>query len=332
MPSIYYKDSNNDWVLFDLGSVQKGVFTATTSKYSYNFEEAYTGYVPIVVANALGSQEVKVISVSPTGFIIQVEENAVPCDIMFFAARGEAIPTFEEANGKELLDYYLEQSKTSSDAAQRIASYFNSSFGTMSWADISKMSEVAAHFPYAFSGYVNKTRTVNMGSYGGSTVFRVARVNPATNSSGKGTFTFIADKCIAKHMMNNSNSTQGGWEKSTMRSWLSGTVLPAMPADLQAVIVEVRKVNTSGYGTSSTQDKLWIPSYTEVGLGGNEGSAYGIFTDNSSRIRKYNNSADYWWLRSVNSFLSYYHRVSFDGSLSYLAASNEQGVVPGFCV
>ena len=157
MPSIYYKDSNNDWVLLDLGSVQKGVFTATTSNYSYNFEEAYTGYVPIVVANALGSQEVKVTSVSPTGFIIQVEENAVPCDIMFFAARGEEIPTFEEANGGQLLDYYLEQSKASSDAAQRIASYFNSSFGTMSWADMSKMSEVAAKFPSAFSGYVNKT-------------------------------------------------------------------------------------------------------------------------------------------------------------------------------
>lgn len=331
MPSIYYKDSNNDWVLLDLGSVQKGVFTATTSNYSYNFEEAYTGYIPIVVANALGSQEVKVTSVSPTGFIIQVEENAVPCDIMFFAARGEAIPTFEEANGKQLLDYYLEQSKASSDAAQRIASYFNSSFGTMSWADMSKMSEVAANFPSTFSGYVNKTRTVNMGSYGGSTVFRVAAINHDTNSSDKGAFTFIADKCIATHQMNTSSTTSGGWANCAMRSWLSGTVLPAMPADLRAVIATVNKVNTSGYGTSPTQDKLWIPSYTEVGLGGNEGSKYGIFTDNSSRIRKHNNSNTYWWLRSVYS--SYYFRfVDTDGSLRYNNATNTYGVVPGFCI
>lgn len=332
MPSIYYKDSNNDWVLLDLGSVQKGVFTATTSIYSYNFEEAYTGYMPIVVANALGNQEVKVTSVGQTGFIIQVEGNEAPCDIMFFAARGEAVPPFEEANGKQLLDYYLEQSKASSDAAQRIASYFNPSFGTtMSWADMSKMSEVAANFPSAFSGYVNKTRTVNMGSYGGNTVFRVAAINHDTNSSDKGAFTFIADKCIAIHQMNTSNTASGGWEKSAIRSWLSDTVLPAMPADLQAVIATVNKVNTFGYGTSPTQDKLWIPSYTEVGLGGDEGSKYGIFTDDSSRIRKYDNSNNYWWLRSVTPSGTF-RCVYDDGSLIYGFANETSGVVLGFCI
>lgn len=331
MPSIYYKDSNNDWVLLDLGSVQKGVFTATTSNYSYNFEEAYTGYIPIVVANALGRQEVKVVSVSPTGFIIQIEENAVPCDIMFFAARGEAIPAFEEANGKQLLDYYLEQSKASSDAAQRIASYFNSSFETMSWVDMSKMSEVAANFPSTFSGYVNKTRTVNMGSYGGSTVFRVAAINHDTNSSDKGAFTFIADKCIATHHMNPSQTSMDGWAGCAMRSWLSDTVLPAMPDDLQAVIATVNKVNTSGYGTSPTQDKLWIPSNTEVGFSGNEGSAYGIFTDNSSRIRQYDNSNTHWWLRTVE-MSSYFRHIRDNGTSNYNIASLKYGVVPGFCI
>ena len=332
MPSIYYKDSNNDWVLLDLGSVQKGVFTATTSTYSYNFEEAYTGYIPIVVVNALGTQEVKVISVSPTGFIIWVEgnEDAIPCDIMFFAARGEAIPPFEEANGKQLLDYYLEQSKASSDAAQRIASYFNSSFERMSWTDISKMSEVAAKFPSAFSGYVNKTRTVNMGSYGGSTVFRVAAINHDTNSSDKGAFTFIADKCIATHQMNTSY-WNGGWANCTMRSWLSDTVLPAMPADLQAVIATVNKVNASG--TSPTQDKLWIPSRTEVGFGGNEGSAYGIFTNNRSRIRQYNGSDEVWWLRSVDTLnSSAFECVHTSGSSIGKYGHDTWGVVPGFCV
>lgn len=331
MPSIYYKDSNNDWVLLDLGSVQKGVFTATTSNYSYNFEEAYNGYVPIVVANALGNQEVKVTSVSPTGFIIQVEVNAVPCDIMFFAARGEAIPTFEEANGKQLLAYYLAQSKTSSDAAQRIASYFNSSFETMSWADMSKMSEVAANFPSAFSGYVNKTRTVNMGFYGGSTVFRVAAINHDTNSSDKGAFTFIADKCIATHEIDTSIDTMVGWSDCAMRSWLSDTVLPAMPGNLQVVIATVNRVNTSGYGVSPTQDKLWIPSYTEVGFGGNEGSAYGIFTNNNSRIRQYDNSNQRWWLRSVNS-LGNFKAVDRDGTSYNNYATTKYGVVPGFCI
>lgn len=328
MPSLYYQE-DGEWKPLGIGEVVSGRFTVnTTNAYSCNFDEPFAG-VPRVVAMAVGTQDVAVTGVSESGFVVDIQSGTAPCDIMYLAAY-EPGP-YDNYTGEELLDDHLDLCKTTQAAAQRVADYFNTRFTSMSWAYMSKMSEVAAAFPAVFGVYVNKTRTVNMGSYGGSTVFRVAAINHDTNSSDKGAFTFIADKCIATHQMNTSNTTSGGWASCAMRSWLSGTVLPAMPSDLRSVIAAVNKVNTSGYGTSPTSDKLWIPSYTEVGLGGSEGSQYSIFTDNSSRIRQYNNSNQWWWLRSVYSS-SLFRFVSTDGSLNGNVANYTYGVVPGFCI
>lgn len=329
MPSLYYRE-DDEWKPLGIGDVISGRFTvATTNAYSYNFDEPFAG-VPQVVAMAIGTQEVVVTGVSESGFVVNIQSGTAPCDIMYLAAY-EPGP-YDNYTGEELLDDHLETCKTNQAAAQRVSDYFNTRFTSMSWAYMSKMSEVAVAFPAVFGVYVNKTRTVNMGSsYGGSTVFRVAGVDHDTNSSGKGAFTFIADECIATHQMNTPNTTSGGWANCAMRSWLSGTVLPAMPSDLRTVIASVNKVNTSDYGTSPTQDKLWIPSFTEVGLGGNEGSAYEIFTGNSSRIRNYNNSAYYWWLRSVYSSTKFRY-VSTDGTFGDRYTSDPAGVILGFCI
>ena len=329
MPSLYYREEG-EWKPLGIGDVISGRFTVTTTNaYSYNFDEPFAG-VPRVVAMAIGTQEVAVTDVSESGFVVDIQSGIAPCEIMYLAAY-EPGP-YDNYTGEELLDDHLETCKTNQAMAQRVADYFSTRFTSMSWAHMSKMSEVAAAFPAIFVIYVNKTRTVNMGSaWGGSIVFRVAGVDHDTNSSGKGAFTFIADRCIESHQINASNTTDGGWASCAMRSWLSSTVLPAMPSDLRAVIASVNKVNTSGYGTSPTQDKLWIPSYTEVGLGGNEGSAYGIFTDNSSRIRNYKNSSTFWWTRSVFSWVNF-RIVNPGGTVGNLAVTSTGGVVPGFCV
>lgn len=328
MPTIYYKDSNDTWQPLDIGNIKTGRFTMGSTSYSHNFDEPFAeGYDrPVVVANALGTEDVHVTAASRNGFT--VNSNAVS-EVMYFAAQGKIL-TYETANGEELLEFYFDECKSDQSGSQRVANYFVNSVGTATWEQLSKISQLAAIYPSVFSGYVNKTKTVNMGSYGGNTTFRIAGVNHDT-ISGRGALTFIADKCINVHQMHFFDTTSGGWDSCTMRSWLSGTVLPAMPSDLRSVIVAVNKVNTSGYGTSPTSDKLWIPSYTEVGLGGNEGNQYDIFTDNSSRIRQYNNSNTYWWLRSVWSS-SAYRRVGTGGTLISGGASATNGVVPGFCI
>ena len=328
MPTIYYKDSNNAWQPLDIGNIKTGRFVMGSTSYSQNFDEPFAeGYnKPVVVANAFGTEDVHVTATSRTGFT--VNSNS-PSEVMYFAAQGEIL-TYENANGAELLKFYFDECKGDQSGAQRVATHFVNRVSSASWTQLSQISQLAAVYPSVFSGFVNKTKTVNMGSYGGNTTFRIAGVNHDT-ISGRGALTFIADKCIDVHQMNYSNTTSSGWAGCVMRSWLSEMVLPAMPSDLKAVIVSVNKVNTSGFGASPTQDKLWIPSYTEVGLGGNEGSAYGIFTDNSSRIRQYDGANRWWWLRSADGPYAFY-LVNNGGTLINTNASNIYGVVPGFCV
>lgn len=330
MPTIYYKDSSNTWQPLDIGNIKTGRFTMGSTSYSQNFDEPFAeGYnKPVVVANAFGTEDVHVTATSRNGFT--VNSNAAS-EVMYFAAQGEIL-SYENANGAELLEFYFDECKSDRSGAQRVATYFVNRVSSASWTQLSQISQLAASFPSLFSGFINKTKTVNMGSYG-NTTFRIAGVNHDTIAGSRGALTFIADQIIEVHQMHVSNTTSGGWASSALRTWLLNTVLPAMPSDLRAVIVSVNKVNTPGYGASPTQDTLWIPSYTEVGFGGNEGSAYGIFTNDSSRIRRFKNSATSWWLRSVDGPSKRFNMVNSNGTLG--TAHNAivtNGVVPGFCI
>ena len=329
MPTIYYKDSKNAWQPLDIGNIKTGRFVMGSTSYSQNFDEPFAeGYnKPVVVANALGTEDVNVTATSRNGFT--VNSNAAS-EVMYFASQGEIL-SYENANGAELLQFYFDECKSNQSGAQRVATYFVNRLPSASWTQLSQISQLAAVYPSVFSGFVNKTKTVNMGFYGENTTFRIAGVNHDT-ISGRGALTFIADSIIDTHQMNASNTTVGGWASSNLRSWLSGTVLPAMPSDLRAVIVSVNKVNTPGYGTSPTQDKLWIPSPAEVGFGGNEGSAYGIFTDNGSRIRRFKGAATSWWVRSVD-VSNRFNMVNSNGTFgTAYNALVMNGVVPGFCI
>ena len=94
--------------------------------------------------------------------------------------------------------------------------------------------------------------------------------------------------------MNATNTTVGGWTSSEMRSWVTGTLLGQLPADLQLALKEVNKLTSAGNQSSTiitTVDKLFLFSDVEC-LGSatfsqaGEGSKYPIFTDNASRVKK----------------------------------------------
>lgn len=222
----------------------------------------------------------------------------------------------------------LSKFKASSTYVSKVATTYASKFSSATWAEIGKLSTLAQANASAFSGYVGKTKSVAISGYSSHT-FKVIGVG---TDSGSG-FTLCCEDIVTTHAMNSSNTTTGGWEKSAMRSWLSDTLLKALPSDLQSVIKAVPKKNTANYGAATTSDKLWLPSFTEVGLdsGTTEGAKYSVFKDAASRVRKNNGSAYYWWLRSVSSSSSF-RFVTSDGSLNYNVASGGYGVVPCFSV
>ena len=156
---------------------------------------------------------------------------------------------------------------------------------------------------------------------------------------------------------NTYGTNKGGWRDSKLREYItpidkktdSGTIYNALPPDLQKVIIDTYTV--SGYGPQDstnfeTTDKLYLLSPQEVfasNPSGHDKAAdvtrqldyyynKGVTTNSASlTIKKYNNSADFWWLRSAyyDNNESFYcvHRSS---SWCNGVASSGRGVAPAF--
>ena len=86
--------------------------------------------------------------------------------------------------------------------------------------------------------------------------------------------TFLFDEAVALNSWSLSGYNAGGWEASSIRSWLSMTFFETLPEDMRDEIVTVMKQtnNTGGVDTgtlptsvvTTTPDKLWLPSHVEV--------------------------------------------------------------------
>ena len=212
------------------------------------------------------------------------------------------------------------------------------------WSDLAVLSaaltaENKADYYEKYKIFIGNTVSVPIAGYG-TFDFEVVGVCHDVDASGKPLlFSFMpAKQCIYSKSMNSSDITSGGWAASRMRSFLASNIFNALPIDLQAAISAAHKANTPGHG-ADTDDKLWLASFTEVGLGAAssseaEGTVYERFASASDKDRrrtdKSSNSLN-WWLRSVSNWSDFYY-VDRLGSLSTAAASNGFYIVPGFCI
>lgn len=164
---------------------------------------------------------------------------------------------------------------------------------------------------------------------------RVVGIRHDTKADGSGAagLTFLCAEVPAQSVYNDSNTVEGGWEGSTLRSWLASDMKAQLPEDLQALVVPVIKVsNNTGSlrdpsAVTQTTDELWVPSAREV-LGdvdwytteykdsaadfdtvlNAEGTQYQWFAQqgvtstgsgDGALARTYKGAATGWWLRSV---------------------------------
>ena len=75
---------------------------------------------------------------------------------------------------------------------------------------------------------------------------------------------------LSEQPMETSNTSQGGWESSSLRAWLAGDGMALLPDDLASHIVSVSKASNNVGVTSDlasvtqTADGLWVFSAVEV--------------------------------------------------------------------
>ena len=114
----------------------------------------------------------------------------------------------------------------------------------------------------------------------------------------------------------NATGNAGGWAESELRKNLNGleggtvNILSTLPVDLQEALEEVQIVSSTGgstfTGTTESANKLFLLGYAEVFsttaeqylAEGSRWQYYAQNDTNADRVKKRNNSADWWWLRS----------------------------------
>lgn len=210
----------------------------------------------------------------------------------------------------------------------------------MSWADINTICQAGKASEYWSIG---DTKNITL-STGEEITVRIEDFNHDTLATGgKAPVTFGMVDCLnTTRAMNSSNANSGGWGSSAMRTFMT-TLLGQLPGDLQSVIKSVTKTTSAGNNSSAlttTSDKLWLFSHTEVNFEANanyspggEGSAYPLFVSNSSRVKKVNGSTYSWWLRSpYATYATGFCYVSYSGYAINNYASYTSGVAVGFCL
>ncbi|MBQ2396102.1 MAG: hypothetical protein II304_03540 [Bacteroidales bacterium] len=144
---------------------------------------------------------------------------------------------------------------------------------------------------------------------------------------------------ISGRSMNTGNTNSGGWNGCSMRTWLNGTMINALPVMLRDMIESVQVLASAGTQSAeivTSVDKLFLFSEAEVGSSTsavpymNEVSAnaetktFSLLTTTSSRIKKTFNgtgSAQNWWLRSPDaSSTTHFRIVNYNGSINSTSA------------
>ena len=224
-------------------------------------------------------------------------------------------------------------------------------FATDSWDVISKAVK-ENNYPYQ----VGDTKEIDMGELGTHTV-RVANTTPCTNGeTSETTCGFVVEfaDIISEQSMNSTNTNVGGWPASEMRTYVNTTVYNALPSDLQNVITTTTVISghgaTEGEANFTSSDKLYLLSTKEVW--GKNGTANiisedtaesetrqldyyknkGVTTaDYSGTIKQYNETKNYWWLRSAYSPGTYtFFIVGIFGKWNSYPPANVYGVSPAF--
>lgn len=155
---------------------------------------------------------------------------------------------------------------------------------------------------------------------------------------------FVLKDCMKDEKpMNKQMTNAGGWGGSFMREWLNGTIFHMMPDALQEIIVPRTIRQTLGSKVAETEDKLWLPSYTEM-FGKEDAEAWApadtgdeqfqLYTSEKKRVKEQGKNGTWWyWLRSpYGSYSAAFCRVSSSGDANYCYASYSYGVAFGFCI
>ena len=204
---------------------------------------------------------------------------------------------------------------------------------------------------------VGDTRKIDMGDYGAHTL-RIANTSTPSECSTEG---FSQSACgfvlefadiITTHVMNDTNTSAGGWSATSMRTFVNNDIYNVLPIDLKNAIIDTTAV--SSYGNKDTAnftstDKLYLLAPREVYSDWTTNrfsqddtakdltrtldyyTSQGVTTSNySDSIKKIETYVYVWFLRSALSFSGGDFFTVGDKGFLFHEASATCGVSPAF--
>ena len=292
-----------------------------------------------------------------------------------FADRTEQAPQVEPPSDGSIEPLGTSDDGDSGDGSQTSdgAPQVRDAVEDYSWEELSQVADLLAAEPSqaevtelaasynlcAADGSLDGSQTKELQLTDGSKVtMRIAGFcqDELADGSGKAGITFIASTSAGSQPMDENGDTSEGWEGSSLRAWMAQTLAEKLPSDLSDHIVAAKKRTnqspSSGGGEQQvTEDKLWLPSYSEVvgsldGTGASragsyqpEGDQYQLFSDAGVRAGVTLDllaigGSELWWLRSPDvSNEARFMCVAANGETGWgYRASTPNAVLIGFCL
>lgn len=135
---------------------------------------------------------------------------------------------------------------------------------------------------------------------------------------------FLFDEVIAQHSMNETNTNEGGFDKSDMCRWLRETVLPAFPEKLRT---RIREITLPTYGEIFGHDNFYENFEPD------NDEQFELMKRRGNRVCDFEDDWCWWWLRNAakkNVSSAYFATVSGAGRTDCNTASDSLGVRPEF--
>lgn len=170
-----------------------------------------------------------------------------------------------------------------------------------------------------------------------------AKAYGASTKTGKAGMTLqMHDLFATPYPMNSSNTNNGGWKNSAMRTSTMATMKGYLPSAWQSIIKPVNKASGKGGGSSSgtetVSDSCFLLAEIEVfgsttySVSG-EGTQYAYYKAGNSKVKSTDGYAYHWYERSPQSGSSNeFCFVTRYGSASYTNVTLRPYVAFGFCI
>ena len=208
----------------------------------------------------------------------------------------------------------------------------NSPFSALSAISSQVTNENADTYISKYNSYLNKTRAIDLGSYGTGFFQLVGICHDKSPDGNPLLFTYLAKQIITRRTYSNANFTN--YSDSEIRTFVTNDIYNSFPDSVKSYMKTASKISSYKSSDFTFQDKLWIPGMIDIfSANSHTDEYYPIFASNNERIRYYEGFVNKWWLNdTTSSYRSFC--VTTSGGYSDIPAKNNNtvGIIVGFCI